>query len=110
MGGADQVGEEGDDAQHVVVVHRVVQHVVHVVGGLMKWKATQINIKANMYLNYMKLTLAERRCGTISSLVERLTSSRSDCIRTLDDGDCVRSYSLKSRKMGVRLREYRAQQ
>ena len=36
----------------------------------------------------------------MSSLVERLTSSRSDCIRTLDDGDCVRSYSLRSRKMG----------
>ena len=40
-------------------------------------------------------TLAESKWGTISSFVERLTSSRSDCIRTFDDGDCVRSYSLK---------------
>ena len=34
VGGANEVGKEGDDAQHVVVVHGVVEHVVHVIGSL----------------------------------------------------------------------------
>ena len=34
VGRADEVGEERHDAQHVVVVHGVVQHVVHVIRGL----------------------------------------------------------------------------
>ena len=42
MRGADKVGEERHDAQHVVVVHGVVQHVVHVIRSLDKGDVSEV--------------------------------------------------------------------